>query len=65
MYDETSEKLARSLSYALFVNGAEMSLGEFMEKLKDYGDARVREAGAYAQHLLATERRENEPTTTD
>jgi len=40
----SSDALARALSYAVFVNGDEISLGRFMEALDDYGAARVREA---------------------
>lgn len=43
MYALTSEQIARAFSRAVFVDG-EISLGEFMTRLAEYGDARVREA---------------------
>lgn len=61
MYELTSEQQARAFSRAVFVDG-EISMGDFMTRLQEYGDARVREAWTYAQHLLATERRETGPT---
>ena len=54
MYELTSEQLARKFSHEIFVVGVEMSLGDFLTRLAEYGDARVREALA---------QREPAPTT--
>lgn len=44
MYELTSEQQAKAFSREIFVVGADMSLGEFLTRLAEYGDARVREA---------------------
>jgi hypothetical protein len=53
MYEPTSEQIARAFSRAVFVDG-EISLGDFMTRLAEYGDARVREARARAEALSAS-----------
>lgn len=48
----TSEQQARAFSRAVFVDG-EISLGDFMTRLAEYGDARVREALAQRERMEA------------
>lgn len=46
MPDPTAAALGRALSWRVFVDSDELSLGEFMTKLTEYGEACVREAQA-------------------
>ena len=53
MYELTSEQQAKEFSREIFVVGADMSLGEFLTRLAEYGDARVREALAQRAEEVA------------
>lgn len=45
MPEPTAAALARALAWRVFVNSDDLSLGQFLERLTEYGEACVREAG--------------------